>query len=673
MGVSGIKIVNDRGAYKVMREQRKERFAIWCSVAMIIFMEAAWTYLWQYTDIIRGNLGILLNYDVMYYVSSIILAFLLFPIVFTFLSKEKICLVSTDDNRIREIIFCVISAVLILIAYACIFLFEKKQPYVFSAYLPWHNSRKAEYLVLCLSVIIMLISYIALKNSVKQKAGKCMKLFWFFMSVWAAWGVYQPNCFNEMYDTVHVNAYFNSVYRVLYLHPFTEIDGGVYGFYGIILAPLVKVLGGDVVACMVALAVLTALSMLCYYYVLDSLVNYTWIKVVASVAMLMGIVVTISEIRVQRFPHRIIFAGFLLAYIVYANKRSKNKMIADVIGNILVILSLVWNFETGIGCLAAWVGYKVVGHLQTYKLNEKELWYCVLKQMCIAIFDLIGAFVLVGAYNLFVGGEFITVEAFLFPFVGSGMVEMLNVELPLIPSAWMSVLVLFLIGIMFVLLNTRICRDRAKEQIGIFATVVIVSCIQMLYYVNRSDYVYLYTVLPTATIIMAYFIDYIISASAFSKDTFGNGILRAFATINMMILVVLCLGTVVTFLKVDARKNLNRDMTNVYVLLEEIERDIPADTIGYGVGVPELYSMLGRDAGYYGMDVAEIRFMSEENKAQICKWLNEVEDIFINVESIDKWILPFVEEGALDEFYANHEAVKSYQLNEQNYTYYKYR
>lgn len=663
--------MNKIGVYREMNKNKNERLAIWGAITLVMLAEVIWTYLWQYTDVIRENIEILFNFDVVYYISSVVFAFVLFPVLFMLLQNIIPCWLERKDSKRREAILTVASGFLFWAAFASIFLFEKKQPYVFSAYLPWHNNVKSEYVIVFFCMLLMLMVYYLLTNSVKRSTGKVMKVFWVFMAVWAAWGVYQPNCFNEIYDTVHVNAYFNSVYRVLHLQPFTEIDGGVYGFYGILLAPLAQVFGGDVVACMVALSVLTALSMLCYYYVLDSLVNYIWVKVVTSFVLIMGMVDVISEIRVQRFPHRIIFAGFVLAYIAYLDKRSISKRFTDVIGNVLVILSLVWNFETGLGCLAAWIGYKIVEALQKYSLKEKKLWQFVFLQISIAVIDLLGAFAFVGIYNLLISGEFITFKAFMFPFVGSNMVDALNVELPLIPSAWMSVLFLFIIAVAFVLLNTRICREKTNQRIKILAAVVIVSCIQMLYYVNRSDYVYLYTVVPTAAIIMAYFADYIVSSSAFSKDTFGNGILRAFAVGNMMVLVLLCMGTIVSFQEVDEKKNVNRDMTNVSMLLEDIENDIPDGTIGYGVGIPELYSMLGRDTGYYGMDVAEIRFMSEENKNKICEWLNEVGDIFVNVESIDKWIIPFVEEGALNDFYLKHEIVKTYEMNGQNYIYYK--
>lgn len=647
----------------------RKRLAQMLSLGGMLLFGLLWISLWVYTDVMKGLLSDTVNYNIVFYVSSLLLAMGLF-LLFYFLFSRRKGNAAERENKLRERGLAVAAYLFLLVFLGILFLFEPDMPYAWVVYMPWHSKHHVEVLVLLAAILLTYVIADALAgNSFGESRVKLWPL-WICLALFAGWGVYQTNCFNEWYDTVHFDAWFTSVYRVLHLQPFTELNAGCYGFYGILLAPFVKLLGGDVRACMLALGGLTVASVLGYYYALDNLVKSAWLKAVCGVGMIAGLVATISTIRVQGFPHRYIFGGLVLAFLAWRLKHAGKKWLWNMVGFVLVVLSLVWNLETGVGCLLAFVGSDIVGFLQTHRLQEGKLWLKIGKEICLVPLALFGAYGLVGLYDLWVSGRFVSLKAFLFPFVGSSLGDY-GFSLPKLPGAWIAVLLLFFIAIAVVVMSTALCGQRGRdEQTILLAAVTILGAVQMVYYINSPSCFYLYIVLPVSVMLMAYLAESAIKRGVFQRNRLGDGILRAFSSVTIMVLVFLAVGTVGAGFKVDEDKNRNRDMGSMLEFAETLRQELPENTTGFGIGIPVLYSILEWDAGYYGVDMAEFRFLPGKMQLEICQWLNQSGDILVCTKTIEEWIIPYVGEGALADFYATHTLASSYELNGQVFGYY---
>ena len=365
----------------VMNEQ--QRWANMLSVGLMLLLEVMWAFLCLYTDVIQRLLPASVSADVFYYITSIFLAFFSFIVLhLIFCSKLRI---PAAESKKRETFLELFVMILFAAAGAVIFLYEKNVYYAGDEYMPWHASRRLEWLLLLGAGLLLCQIWTRLKAVHWQREEKgSLWLFYGALAAIAGYAVYAPNTFYAFYNLYHANAYFNSVYRVLQLQPYHAVNSGMYGFYGILLAPFVKLLGGTFQSFVVVMAVLTAASMLCYFYVLEHLTSHRTVRILGSIGILAAITVWGSNIHLQTYPSRLLFAGFTLAWMVGKSRLSdtkRNVVVRRAVSLILLTLSLIWSLETGLACVLSFVGSEIVALLQKHSLREPFFWRQVLLQI----------------------------------------------------------------------------------------------------------------------------------------------------------------------------------------------------------------------------------------------------------------------------------------------------
>ena len=99
-----------------------------------------------------------------------------------------------------------------------------------------------------------------------------------------------------------------------------------------------------------------------------------------------------------------------------------------------------------------------------------------------------------------------------------------------------------------------------------------------------------------------------------------------------------------------------------------MQNEIPRDTPGLGIGVTELYSYLGWNIGYYGIDIPDFPVAPEAKEIAV-DFLSGSEYLFVNDDSL----MTVIEhtDGQLDDFYENHEVLCNYGFGVSSYTFYK--
>lgn len=464
-----------------------------------------------------------------------------------------------------------------------------------------------------------------------------------------------------------MHAYFNSVYRVLEFQPYSNLHTGVYGFYGILLAPVVKILGGDFWAFVKTMVLITIITVICCCYVLDSLVKKQSLRILGSIGIITAFVSLDTNIYYQLFPHRLFNISVMLAYLTFMNKHNKKGLIWRIFGIILGALAVVWNFETGIGCVLAFSGSYIVFHMQC---SEEHKWKRIIYEVICIPIELLVAYGMISLYNVCCGGGFLTLSEFLFPIIGNTYVNNLNIELGKQPCSWMLVCALFYIVIMIVLLSTNLCgKGKSTPEFVIISACVISAAIQMIYFVNRSVWGNLFIVLPASVILMCWLIEHIYEVNTWKRNDFGNGILRGISVSTRVALVFVVVITFTNWLNLEQGRETTRNTNDVCQFAKLVESNVPQNTLAIGAGLPEIYSILGWDTGFYGIDMSDIMVLDEKNRLTILEIVLNSNDIVLQDRAYND-IMSF-REGAADKFFSEHIEVFSCTFGEEVYRYYK--
>lgn len=641
----------------------KRRIYAVSSIGMVIVLEfligIGWKYLKESDKSIEVS-----GYDMRYFIFAIASAVIL--TVITSACLKKIARFECSQSGKRELIFEILTYLVIAYMYTKIFMRTVQVADAGAYYMPWHSGHVTELVVMVLFGISVLQCRLIMNNR-KEYERTFLFPWYLFLSGLSVYSLYQPNCFTSFYNMYHSHAYFNSVYRVLHLQPYNQVNTGVYGFYGIILAPVMRVFGTDFKACIIALLLLTFISILCYFYVLDSLTNSAIIKILASICVITPMIALSSSIYLQLWPHRIIFIGYMLAFIVWKGKYNNVHKRYRVMGYIIMVCSVIWNFETGIACVLAYFGSEIVCILQNFPFKDFTAWIKVLWNIIQILLVVVCAWMLVGGYNLMVAHTFLPIKVFLFPFYDNTYVYDLDVSLSTFPSAWMLVLALIVISIGTVVLSTNLCGNQYKSQKLIYlAACTIGVSIQMMYFVNRSVYGNLYIVLPIVSLIMVFWVDYFKDIVIWTTNNFCNGCFRAICVVLISTMILISLMSVSRYYPLEMAKVSGRSEEGIENMKAMVLENVPKDTLGIGVGIPEIYSYLGWDTGFYGIDMADFGVLPDESKLIVYEIVNNANDLFTNIATLTQ----LNENGMIIDFYESHDLVASFVYAETEFGYY---
>ncbi len=229
-----------------------------------------------------------------------------------------------------------------------------------------------------------------------------------------------------------------------------------------------------------------------------------------------------------------------------------------------------------------------------------------------------------------------TFKEFVFPIIGSdsSYISFLKINLPTKVSAWMGCLLLIVISIAIILYMIFYAEFKANNIISISACIIAVI-IQMVYYVNRSAELCLYIVLPIVSILIAWLIEYIQKREVLQLVVFGDGILRAFFSWSVVTLVAISVMFLVRYFPMQMEFKSERDLQDFKEFAEIVKEQIPPNTLGFGEGIDEIYSYLGWDTGYYGIDIPDLMVSNKESQEYIWSLANQADALFVNDDTLN--------------------------------------
>lgn len=407
-----------------------------------------------------------------------------------------------------------------------------------------------------------------------------------------------PNIFGraEAGDHFHAHAYYNSVYNVYQGLPYTDTMTSIYGHYGLLFKIPMKLVGGDFRMFVLMIAALGTLAHVCAFLVLELTVESRILRALGAVAAAFPVLGMRGGYYWQVWPHRMIFPMILLLYAAILMKKQWWNVWTGLAGYLICLLAILWNTETGVILAVAWMALFVSRCLAGGEWRIGLLIRTVLVHAVCVAASFFGAYGIVNLYNLSKHSPANTLGEFLIPLLSdSYMVDILHLDLPMYPSAYMGVIALFLIG----------------TAMGISALG------RITYYVNRPSYHNLDCVSLSAVILLAYLGQ---RGMTFVKkrkwkhweetDLAGvvNGTLGLACAAAVL---AMSTGTVLQFSQNSKIKENYHNVGELEAFVQEIAEVVPENTHGFGLNVAEIYSLLHWNTQCFTMDFSDMAVIPE--------------------------------------------------------------
>lgn len=488
----------------------------------------------------------------------------------------------------------------------------------------------------------------------KKKEGYCFGLYYALIICCGGYLNHFPEYLSV--DYFHGSAVFNSIYNVMHGAPYEEIINSVYGNYALLLAIPMKVFGKGQYFCMSG--IMCALTMICIgmcIYVIHNLIEQKDIRVLCAFSLL-WVYIFRSTNYWQLYPMRIFCPILIIAWMVFLDKR-RNDVVAfrrtvyHAITWLILVLSIMWNKESGGVCLIGYLVYAVArGIAGIYAKEEIRVWNIVWESL-VMITSAPAAYVAVGLYNVAVGGDWITWQAFLFPlFSKRYMVDSLMLELWAGIWPWMAVAILFLA--MAARLGIKILRrEEIDSKECIYAAAAVIGLGLMTYFMNRAVYMNLTICYYEAIICIGGIV------GLMKKNDYGMMVSVTMRTLSALILVALVVGEIL-HLGNALYGRTDHSYQEILTLRDQIKEDVEEDTYAFGFNIPELYSILGWKTGSYTTDWADVFITQDAILNKIYSDLESEDTILTSKKTFERY--QDVEEYVNDLFYID----KAYTYNE---------
>lgn len=457
--------------------------------------------------------------------------------------------------------------------------------------------------------------------------------------------LWAPNIIADRGGTLfHIHAYFNPIYNAVDFIPYSNLITSIYGHYSLfyILPVRFLMLFGipKVYAVMIFTMVVGAATFLLLYILLEKIIknDVLFILTVLGSAYLSFESYYAGQYY-QLLPHRLFFPVLIL----FVSWMMLNKKCPKFVGWVVSGLAMLWNFETGIICTLIMCGVFFILEYAIYG-NEKKrsVGVIVLLDALYGIAAFAGGYLFLNLFNLIIGGKALSILDYIFPIASKEfVVEGLALKLQDISAVYFMEILLFLGLFVYFILRTL------KKTISIKDSMILILSVMGLgmltYYMNRAAYNNISISHICFVGVMALLLQKMITQQS-DDSLLKKVVLTPTKFVPFTVLVIMLsfyvLGSV-TNVKgaLDFRKATVWDMYTIDFLTEEIKTFVPENVTGAGVGISDLYSLLGWDNDIKVMDYAD--FASCPSQVEYVKvQLSEVEVALIQKDTYEELYSP---------------------------------
>lgn len=606
--------------------------------------------------------------NLLLFVISIILFFGCFVIVYHIVAKVKFGPFLKETPLGKPFFFA-----LIILVFIGLFLvvFNEKTIDRYHSIVFWHS------MPFGLVIICSILAYVAffhftnqLDNFSTDEKKYDSKMFWFIaaaVSLMVGYISYSPGLFFADRGTaLHADAVYSSVYNVFYDTPLTMETYSIYGYYGVFLAPFLKIasmlhLSNTLNIFCILVSILMALTCLCSAYAINVFIKNKILKYLGVIAMVSATVWRGAFLS-QR-PLRVLPLAMIMALIAFTVQNPQKLKWTRVIGYILSAAAIVWNIETGISVALSWSAFMLAISWQKYKVRNLKFLRDTLIAVCMVPVCLFGAVGIVGLYNLSVGGDMLSLAQFVSVLTNGTFVgETLQRDLlPAGISAWMFLLLIAFAFISRSISATSLCKKvtEVQYQSASYLGLAILLLGSMVYYMNGASYGNLSITTMPAVLMVCIIAQSCLVPMQMLRGKWKQKISVAFVGTLVcgiaanFVLFALALGCLTNLGHSILRIDQLRQRESGIKCAEEIAQVVPEDTNAFGMGTTEVYSILGWDTQLHTMDYAGF-MINQESRAYVTKLFDGLkeEDMLMTESTFGMLglILPEVQ----NEFMATH-------------------
>ncbi|MCF0132403.1 MAG: hypothetical protein HUJ72_00910 [Blautia sp.] len=553
----------------------------------------------------KGNINILV------YAGTLVLFCCVFVACRAILSGKVLPVESTGFKAFTAFLLVAMQGVLLAISTAL----ETKQSSGVAYKYSWHTQPFVFLLAAAiLEVVIFIRLYRRLEGTAREKDWLIYCLY-ILLTVLVIYNMYTPNIFGRNYwsDSYHGYAYYNSIFNVYMGKPYTAELSSIYGHYALFWKIPMKLLGGDYFKFVFLLAVLTGIVHACAFFVLHCTVKSQLIRALGAIAITFPVLGMRGGYYWQLWPHRMVWAMIVLVYVVITFQKGCFRWPWTVLGYALGSLAILWNTETGLVLAIAYAAVHICRYLSDERYSLLQVFSAAMLHFAAIAAAFFGAYGMVNLYNRMAGGGANTIREFMIPLLSETFVtDTLQIDLLMIPSAYMFVMGLFLVGTAVGICSWRWFSPELTWKPRVIFFLSISALGRMVYYMNRAAYHNLECVFLSAVLLLAILAENGLQVLSLKKpgellrQPFVKMVRGCAGVVSLIVILLLASGMVLQFGENSyIRENLH-NRAEIEALVDSVRTHVPENTHAFGYEIPEIYSMLGWDPHYYTIDFCDM-------------------------------------------------------------------
>ena len=467
--------------------------------------------------------------------------------------------------------------------------------------------------------IIAAILFFTLSRDKEEKQNRSFRIgLGLMFSLLNAVATWCPNIFSDTGGgVIHIHAVFNSIVNVARLQPYSQTNCSIYGHFGLIFLPFVKLLGNNLTAISLSISLFTFIAFAAAFYTADKLIRRDVIYFIA-LAGITGTTTLLTR-RGQYFqinPLRLLFPMLMLAVITFCahhqNGRTGRRTGFILLEIITGVLSVIWNFETGLFSVCVCALIIILRSLYDGKLFSRKMWLSVLRAFLFGTVCLAGAYAAVNVYNLLVGGSLNSIRLFIYPLMsGTYNVNHLRCPLPSVKFLYFFQILLFFLTALIVLRRQHLQETDNQAADTVRFAVAMSGLSSLIYFINRAAYGNMSIAHIQMVLLLASWGQ---NAIAISKKNARRILGRPASFLPACLSVILFGGLVwmaiegTLYIEVccEYRAKSSWQTESLESGIEELKNELPEDCWAFGYCVPELWYQMGWENVIYMTDWSDI-------------------------------------------------------------------